>query len=246
MRVPTQLSVLLLFSAACAPRGPAPAPTPEIHYDTVVVERVVERADTVPDPDTQRRLAQLEAEVLQRDARIQLLEERLEDARREVVRTMARMQSVASRAEAASGIAEAELALRTLRATAGRRPAPETSQVEHLLQLSGGEFDKANYGGAMYLASQARTIAGQGTERLQSADATGARPGETPFEAPLRLRTSARANLREGPGTGFAIVFTLDKDQPLTGQSYVEGWVRVSDATGRSGWIARSLVERRD
>jgi hypothetical protein len=245
MRVITGPGSLILFLGACAGGGAPAAPTPETR-DTVVVQRVVERADTVRDPQLQNRITELEMEALEREARIQLLEERLEDARREVVRTMARAQTVASRAEAASGIAEAELALRTLRATAGRRPAPELTQVERLIQQSSGEFDKSNFGGALYLANQARMIAGQGTDRLRGSEGAGARPGETAFEAPLRLRTSARANVRSGPGIGFAIAFTLDRDQPLTGSAHADGWVRVTDGQGRTGWIARSLVERRE
>jgi SH3-like domain-containing protein len=30
----------------------------------------------------------------------------------------------------------------------------------------------------------------------------------------------------------------------LTGYSYIEDWVRVSDETGRGGWISRRLVSR--
>jgi hypothetical protein len=68
---------------------------------------------------------------------------------------------VASRAEAASGIAEAELAIRTLRTAAGRRPAPEAEAADQLLVESNTEFEQLNYGGALYLASVARTTAGK-------------------------------------------------------------------------------------
>jgi hypothetical protein len=159
---------------------------------------------------------------------------------------MARSQMVASRAEAASGIAEAELAINTLRTAAGRRPAPEVAQAERLLQQSSGEFENANFGGALYLASQARVIASQGTDRFSRTEAEDLRPGETQFQVPLRLRSTTRSNVRDGPGTGFRVLFTLDADQRVTGLSYVGGWIRISDEQGRSGWIARSLVQPRN
>jgi hypothetical protein len=158
---------------------------------------------------------------------------------------MARSQTVASQAEAASGIAEAELAIRTLRTVAGRRPVPEATQAEQLLQESNTEFQQDNFGGALYLASQARGIAGQGADRFRRADGEDLRPGETQLQAPLRLQTTTRSNVREGPGTNYRVLFTLDPRHPVTGYSYVEGWVRITDGEGRTGWIARSLVESR-
>jgi hypothetical protein len=249
MRVPLSPSlapIALVAAVACAPAAPEQAPAPLVVHDTVVVERTVTRVDTVIDPALRTRVSQLEADVLARDARMQMLDEQLEEARREVVRTMARSQMVASRAEAASGIAEAELALRTLRTAAARRPVPETAVAERLLQESTAEFEKENFGGALYLASQARTTAGRGTERIRRAEAGDLRPGETPFDAQLRLRTTTRANVRDGPSTGTRVLFTLEPGSAVVAVSYVEGWVRVTDDAGRTGWIARNLVERRE
>ncbi|HEX9632666.1 MAG TPA: SH3 domain-containing protein [Gemmatimonadales bacterium] len=236
------LPVLLGAACAPAPQGNG-APSPAGARDTVFVNRT--RTDTVADPETRQRLSQVEVEVLARDARIQVLEEQIEEARREVVRIMARSQTVASRAEAASGIAEAELAIRTLTTAAGRRSAPEAASANKLLQSSEGEFQNGNFGGALYLATQARVIAGQGIDRFSRAEAEPLRPGETPFQVPLRLRSTTRANVRDGPGTNYRVLFTLEADQPVTGASYVEGWVRITDGEGRTGWIARALVESR-
>ena len=234
-------------SVACASPPPETAPPPVVLHDTVYVDRVVTEVDTVTitDPELRTRLSQMEADLLASEARMQVLQEQVAEARREVVRTMARSQTVASRAEAASGIAEAELAVRTLRSTARGVPL-EAAQLDQMLEESNSEFKKANYAGALYLASQARTIAAEATDRSRRAQAADMRPGETPFVAPLRLRTTTRANVREGPSTRFRVLLTLEPDTPVVGTSYVEGWVRIMDADGRSGWIARSLVELRD
>jgi hypothetical protein len=236
------LATLIVAGAGCAKASPETAVQPVRVTDTVVVRETTTRVDTVVDPDTRQRLVQMEADLLTRDARIQVLEEQLEEARHEVVRTMARSQTVATRAEAASAIAEAELAIRTLRTAAGSHTAPEAVQAGTLLEQSSAAFDQGNFGGALYLAAQARQQAALGTDRIQRASAEDARPGETPFAAPLRLQTTTRSNVRDGPGVAFKVLYTLEAGSPVRGTSYVEGWVRIADDQGRSGWIARSLV----
>jgi hypothetical protein len=235
---------ILLWVAACAKTAP-PAPAPTVIHDTVLVRQGVARVDTVVDPDTRQRLSQMEADVLTREARIQILEEQLADAQREVVRTMAKSKSVASRAEAASAIAEAELAIRTLREAAGRNVPAEVPLAQRMLKESSDEFGQEHFGGALYLASQARTTIARATDRIRRVESTDALPGETAFDAPLRMQTTTRANVREGPSTNFRVLFTLDAESPVLGFSVVEGWVRITDDSGRSGWIALTLVERR-
>ncbi|MND08722.1 hypothetical protein D3C83_315470 [compost metagenome] len=51
--------------------------------------------------------------------------------------------------------------------------------------------------------------------------------------------------MREGPGTTFRVVFAGESGQTLTGYSYVDEWIRVTDESGRSGWIFRNLVASR-
>jgi len=179
--------------------------------------------------------------------RIQIddLESRLDDARGEVVRALARLQTVANRAEAASGIAEAEIALQSLRSGTGSARAPETNQIASLVKQSSTEFDKQNYGGALYLAGQAKALVSLARARLGPSDRTVTRPGETLFVLSLRLRTTARGNMRSGPGTSFPIQISLEAGTSLTGYSFVEDWIRVTDDAGRSGWISRSLVALR-
>jgi uncharacterized coiled-coil protein SlyX len=201
--------------------------------------------------EQERRVGRLELRLLERDAQVEALSAQLEEARAEVVRAMAKLRTVASRAEAASGMAEAEVALQSLRSGAGSS-APEVAQGAALMRQSGAEFDRQNYGGALYLANQAKAVASMGRGRLTDGNRGGGggsgaapRPGETAFALPLRLKASGRGNVREGPGTGFAVSFAVDAGSPLTGLSYVDEWVRVSDdASGRSGWIARTLVGR--
>ena len=122
---------------------------------------------------------------------------------------------------------------------------PELGQAAQLLQLATAEFDRQNYGGALYLANQAKDAAAAGQGRVASVERGSLRQGEVPFALPLRLQTVGRANVREGPGGGFAVVATLEPGALLTGYSYVDQWVRITDESGRSGWVYQSLVGRR-
>lgn len=232
------LVAVCAVSVGCPGGKPNTTPSPVRHAPVETV--------TVRDPQLEQQVARLELRLLERDALIEQLQSRLDDARQEIVRTLAKLQTTASRAEAASAMAEAEVSLQTLRGTTGAQGAPEVAQAANLLQTGQTEFDKQNYGGALYLANQAKGIAAAGRDRLLVGGAQAdIRPGEVLFALPLELKTTARANVREGPSSSARVIYSLDAGAPVTGYSYVDLWVRVSDATGRTGWVFHSLVDRR-
>jgi len=223
---------VIVVTTACSQAKPAQPPSVKVVRDTV----------TVRDPELDKRVSRLELQLLARDAQIEDLQARLEDTRAEVVRVMAKLQSVASRAQSASAMAEAEVALQTMKAGASTEP-PEAAQVTRLVRQSATEFDKANYGGALYLANQAKTVASGYRGRL-GVSKEGARPGETLFAVPIKLKTTSRGNVREGPGANFAVSFIAESGSSIIGYSYADEWVRISDDTGRTGWIHQTLVAR--
>jgi len=240
---PFLLLVAPLLGAACKPaplvRNPPPVrdSTPALPRPRIVIR------DTL----LEQRVARLELRVLEKEGQVEELQGRLDDARREVVRAMAKLQSLATRAEAASGMAEAEIALQGLRVANGgpATPASEVAQATQLLQLATAEFDRQNYAGALYLATQAKSAVAAGQGRLTNADRGTLRSGEAPFALPLRVQTSGRANVREGPGAAFRVSFTLEAGSPLIAYSSVDQWVRITDATDRPGWIHQGLIGRR-
>src|SRR5207302_9905375 len=112
--------------------------------------RVTQRSAVARDTALEQRAARLELKVLEQEAQVDELQNRLDDARREVVRAMAKLQSLATRAEAASGMAEAEIALQALRSAEGSGgsnsvTSPELAQGTQLLQLATGEFELPDY-----------------------------------------------------------------------------------------------------
>jgi SH3 domain-containing protein len=193
----------------------------------------------------EQQTARLELRLLEGEAQVGDLQAKLDEARQEVVRAMAKLQTLASKAEAASGMAEAEIALQALQTAAGQLGTPEVIQAEQLLHMSTKEFDQQNYGGALYLANQAKNLAGAGQTRVTSSGRGALRPGEVLFALPLHLQTLVRGNVRDGPGTNFKVLFTLDAGTSLLGYSYSDVWVRVGDETGRHGWIFSTFVGRR-
>ena len=193
----------------------------------------------------EQRVARLELRLLERDAQLADLQVRLDEARQEVVRTMAKLQTVASRAEAASALAEAEIALQSLRATGSQPPGPDLAQAATLLQQGTAEFGKQNYAGALYLANQAKSVAGVGKARAGDAARAPLHPGETPFAVPIPLQAVAHGNLREGPGTGYAVLATVEPGTALVGYAATDQWVRVAEENGRGGWMYLALVGRR-
>jgi hypothetical protein len=241
VRLITVLPMAALLVCACSgaptvPTSPAPQPAAE-----VTLEPQPSRSPS-GDAALERRLAGVELQLLEATAQVAELQERLDEARREVVRSMARMQSVATRAEAASGMAEAELALQSLPAGAAPRT---TADIRQLTQQSGLEFEKANYGGALYLANQAKSAALTARGQLAEAQDVATRPDERSLALPLQLKTTTGANVRSGPGTGFGVVFTLPPESPVVAYSSAEQWLRIVDGSGRRGWISQSLIRGR-
>ena len=205
--------------------------------DSALVDRSAELRDL------KQRVALLQLQLLERDAQVSELQRSLNEARQEVVRVMARLQTIASRAEAASAIAEAEIAVNAQQAT---RPGAEyLTEARALLEQAGSQFSSGNYGGALYLSGQARRLVRSGEATILAAVDFALAPDETPFQMPVPVQTLRRSNMRDGPGLTFAVIGTLEPESPLTGISYTSEWMRVRDETGRSGWVFYSLLGTR-
>jgi subtilisin family serine protease len=234
-------------AAACAgATSPAASPAPVVVMDTVVrVDTIRVMAAAQADPELEDRAARLQIQVLERDVQLRGLEEELQATRLELVRNLARLQTQASRAEAASAMAEAEIALGTLRRAPGGSSLPELVRAQGLFAQSSSEFSSENYGGALYLATQVRTLVRGGQARLRGGGVAELRAGETLFAVPVPLRAPGRSNVRSAPGLEAGIAFTLDAGAQVVGQSYTSQWVRIVDADGREGWIFHTLVSSR-
>jgi hypothetical protein len=261
------LALTALFAASClsgAPKKPAPAPTPApppevkpdpcagIAADQKLLEESLASLNaekrTLEDQVTSLKLQMLEKETRAKELgeRESALDAKLDEAIQEVVRTKSKLRSLESRAEAASNLAEAEIALKTMEAQAkGGGGDRDLSQAKQLLKMSAEEFKNENYGGALYLANQAKSHLRTGEVRPASRDNFSPVAGESPFESPASLELARDGNLREGPGLEFKVVATLPKGSKLVGYSRKDRWLRVRDEKGVTGWVFQSLVSGR-
>jgi hypothetical protein len=231
---------------ACAPAPDPEPPAPPPVVDTVTLVRVdtvrIETESPV-NAELEDRVARLQIELLERDVLVADLRDQLDATRLELVRNLARLQTQATRAEAASGMAEAEVALETLRRASGSGSLLEVQRAEELFDQSSDLFESENYGGALYLATEVRSAVRTAQARLGGGG--DLRDGESLFAVPVPLQTTGRSNVRSGPGLSFDIVYTAEAEFELTGQSHTSQWVRVLDGQGREGWIFHTLVTSR-
>jgi hypothetical protein len=191
------------------------------------------------------KLARSQLLVFEREAQLKELNRKLEEAILEVVRAKAKLRSLESKAEAASHLAEAEIALKTLKESSEGRREQDFAQAEEMLKLGAQEFKRENYGGALYLTSQAKTLLKEGQERSQSRDKMPLLKGEVQFALPLPLRVGSEVRAREGPGLEFKEVHSLGNDEAVLGLSYKGQWVRVKAQDGRVGWVMYTRLAAR-
>ncbi len=235
-----------ILLAGCAGKGQQAQPAPEPAVSAQEVRREAQLSaerQAAQISVLQESMAELQLGLMEKEAQVTELQAKLDEAIQEVVRTKAKLRSVDSRAEAASTMAEAEIALKAVRAQSVE-PGPEVFQAEQLLEMSARAFESGNYGGSLYLASQAMSLVNIGKRRLVGADMPH-RAGEVLFVIPLSLEATRNSNVREGPGRGFKVLFTLSERTRLVGLAYKDQWVRVRDDDGRGGWIFHSLVQSR-
>jgi hypothetical protein len=250
------LLLTLALNLSCASAKPAPPQDPAANTAAAAAraaavtarERaVITTRDSLVNANAAltTRIAALDLKLLDKEAQVEDLQARLDETRAAVVQARGQLQTANGKAGAASAMAEAEVALQSLRSVAPPQ-YPDLVQATRILRQSTLAFDKKNYGGAIFLAGQARSVASAARSRLNNTNRVRTvRTGETPFAVPLRLRVTLAGPVREGPGPRFPVVFPVEPGAALTGLAYAEDWVRVTDGRQHTGWINRRSVARR-
>lgn len=200
--------------------------------------------------ELERKIAMLQLRLIKKEIQIKepidreaLLQKELDEAIQEVVRAKAKLRSLESKAEAASNMAEAEVALKDLKArAAGQEKYPEIVQAEYLLEMSAQEFKRENYSGSLYLTSQAKSLVKVGQERLTNQSRRPKRVDPVPFVVPVPLQVLKRSNVRAGPGLEFKVLFTVEEGSSVIGHSYRGLWVQVKSEDNREGWVFHTLL----
>ena len=253
------LPLTILCFAACSkdppPQEPEPEPTPPPTNPAADSLRQVRRqyAELAGRYETlQDSAATAELRLLAKDAQIADLEERLaaqqsmlDRATTEIVSAKAKVVGGETRAEATSELAEAEIALQALAASPAGSRATEYGQAASFLEQAAQAFDEENFGGAIFLTNQAKSLIQMAELRLRDRPEIEPSAGEVVFETPLRLQVVRNANVREGPGLEHRVLTTVTQGTLLTGHSYNGQWIRVKLEDGTIGWIFQSLVSGR-
>lgn len=206
--------------------------------------RDAERAQASRLAALQLELVVLAAENQQLRQAIELGRKQLDEAMLEVVRSKAKLGSLGSRAEAATALAESESLAKTLQSRAASIVEDsEYRAAERMLALGIQEFKNDNFGGAYYLASNART----GFAVLVTRTATAVPPAladrpESRFAAPVELVFSTRGNVRESPSTEARVIRVADKGTGVFGLAARDLWILVQFRDGISGWAFYDLI----
>ncbi len=182
--------------------------------------------------------AELYLQLLEKNARLARLSDQLGEAILEVVRTKAKLRSLESRAEAASDLAEAEIAIQALISQGqGWETDPGVIKARELNALSAREFEQENYGGALYLTGQAKNVIKGVEARSVSQEAHSMVKGEKAFALPLPLQLRSDSRLRKGPDDQSEVALSLPQGSDLIGYSYKGEWVHVKTIDGTGGWV---------
>lgn len=241
--------VILYLAAGCSTtdkltRTPVPDEPEKVHFiepeqepqekdQTVVDERARQIAHLkrrVKELELQLRKlnAKSKAEQVARESltrRLVIAQTAREDAIREVVRVRARIQGMASQAEASAMFAEARVILDRMEEEAFSTQAAEDLYLARSYMARGkGALDGGNPGGAAYLFDLIPGI----YEGMKKADPRS-----------IKINVSAAA-LRQNPVKSSRRLDTLYWGETATGLAIKKEWIKVKTESGQVGWLMKS------
>jgi hypothetical protein len=111
---------------------------------------------------------------------------------------------IESKAEAASTIAEAEIAVKSMQSRIDKRDRDQFEVFEkakRLLDQSTAEFKARNFGGAFYLAVQSKNQTASADNRFKEHDEAARMAGEIPLRPPLAAEGDQKRQPEDRAGT---------------------------------------------
>lgn len=227
------LALLAWILSGCAllhPPAPPPAPVTCDQQDREIVR-------------LQQTLAEKDTEIQRLHAQQHVQAKELKETTGEVARAEVKLRRLATQADAASQLAEVEVALQGMRAEAQpRRATAQLAQAQHILDAGAASFAQGDYGAAVELAAQSQEIIDMVAGRRKPAPAMR-NAVEVPFQVAVALRARIDCNLRAHPGRTAAILGVLRQGTPLQAHAYRGEWLRVRAEDGRAGWVFGPLLE---
>jgi len=212
------------------------------------------REPTCPSCEEQNReIARLRQDLANRDAELrdQRFSQRdqvkvLQESHREVARAKVKLRRLATQADAASYIAEVEVAMETLRGTMGATSnVPLMVLAQGILESTAAPFAQADYGVAMDRAAQAEELIIRVAHYRFRPGSRSRVPGQVPLQMAIPLKVTAESHLLRQPLGKARVVAVLKKDSPLVAHAYKGSWLQVETEDGRSGWVDQAVLTAR-
>ena len=243
---------LALGGCATPPSEPPAAPAPAATAAAPVAVQVP--APACPSCDDQHReIARLRQDLAGREAELRDLRASqrdqvkvIQESTRETTRAKVKLRRLATQAEAASYIAEVEVALESARAMRGAAATPPLIELaEAMIAATSAPFAQGDFGAAMDRAAQAEQLLAVATDLQGRAKPRARASGEVLLQVPIPLRVTGETRLRRQPVRSAPVAAVLPKESPVVARAYQGSWLRVESDDGRSGWVEPSQLGAR-
>lgn len=164
------------------------------------------------------------------------------ESSRDVAQVKARQRRLATKADAASAIAEAEVEQQTAREKLPGAPSPALlALATNSLDAASAAFSRGDFGAAFDRASEAQVLFAAAIAAMEPAAGKGAT--DVLLRGGVPLRAAGRAPLRKQPAG--SVTGNVGADAPLTALAWRAGYLRVITGSGATGWIAEGQVALR-
>lgn len=237
-----QLVIVLSMTMmiGCAFREPMHAPEPAIEatpsYNEIAILQLQDEIKRLQD-----LIKKKDRVIREQHAHQQSQDKGQQEASNEVARAQTRLHRLATKPSTASTIAEAEVAMESLKRTqiSGASQALQ-QQAQSLLDAALASYKQDNYVAAMNYASQAQEFINMVADQNRQESYYNRKT--VPIHVPFVLQTITDVNLRQNPHGNAKILNTLDKGCILVANAYRGNWFRVQTEDGHQGWVLNALV----
>jgi hypothetical protein len=237
------LTAVLSGCVATPPVAEPPTPPPPSFEATA-------RPQACPSCDDQtREVAHLRQDLAARESELRDLRGNqraqvkvLQESTREVARAKVKLRRLATQADAASYIAEVEVAMASQSAAP---TAPLMALAQDILESTAAPFAQGDYGMAMDRAAQAEQLIALVAYYRKRPDSRPMIPGEYPLLVAIPLKVTVDSPLHRQPRGTAPVVATLKKDSVLVAHAYKGNWMQVETEDGRWGWVGQMRLGAR-
>jgi hypothetical protein len=192
-----------------------------------------------------REIARLRQDLANRDAELHDLRSSqrdqvkvLQESRLEVTRAKVKLRRLATQADAASYIAEVEVALESLRSSlSATSTVPLMVVAQGILESTAAPFAQGDYGVAMDRATQAEELIALVADNRVRPSSSPRAPREVLLQVSIPLTVTVDSKLRRQALGKAPVVGVLKKGTPLVAHAYRGTWMQVETEDGRSGWV---------